>query len=729
MAQTHQGPPESRPLPRGCAGIFVFFMLIAGSLWGAVLGVFVWVLEDAQTTIAALEEFRPKIGSKVYSWDGELLGEFTMKERQIVRLNEMPLYLVKAFVATEDDLFYYHKGVRPDAILNSLYYALRTGRTRGGSTITQQVVRNVEPLAVGLERTLQRKLREAIVAFQVEREFTKDEILELYLNQTFLGISAYGVEAAARQYFGKSCRDLTLGEAATLAGLTRSPNRNDPIHHPQNAQKRREIVLDQMLENGFITPAQRDAALAEDVQASVMTPERQAALREAGKGIWAPNKFKAPYFTEEIRRSVLDEYGKEELFENGMEIRTTVDMRLQRVAEDALTRALTAFDEKKRKYLEARGQLDEFVPVSGALICIDNRPPFAGAVRAMVGGRDFEKEKFNTVTQARRQPGSSIKPFVWAAAIATGSFTPSTIIVDEPFVRLDGAGNRWAPANFGGEYLGPIPLRVALEKSVNIVSVKLVEQLGMPVVRSYLQSCGITTPISDEVGLTIGLGTPDVLVIDHCVAYSCFANGGIRNDPALITEIRNRDGLVRYSYAGHTRRESALDARVAYIVTHMLQGVCTPDPSLRSAQYPHGYYPTGHRAAALKRPCAGKTGTTNSSRNVWFCGFTPDFTCVVWLGYRDNRPLGHGEDYTGGRLACPIWTEFMIAAHEGLPPREFEVPYGVTFYEIDRLTGVLGGKYREAYLTGTAPPAQWQYTPLAEQQDLDQREAQLLGHL
>lgn len=688
-------------------------MLVLGSLWGAAMGVFVWVLEDAKTTITALEGFRPKVGSKVYSWDGEPLGEFSIEKRQLVALNEIPLHVQKAFVATEDDRFFDHKGVRPDAIVSAVVYAVQTGNTRGGSTITQQVVRNVEPLAVGLERSIQRKIREAIVALQVERQFTKDEILELYLNQIFLGISAYGVEAAARQYFGKTCRDLTLGEAAMLAGLARAPNRNQPFHSLSNAAARRNIVLGQMLEKGFISREEYEAAAAEDLAEQIITPERQAELRRAGKGIWAENKFNAPYFVEEVRRFARARYDTQEVFEEGLEIRTTLDMRLQRAAEEALLPALEEFDARKLASLQRQGRESEFAPVSGALVCIDNRPPYQGFIRAMVGGRDFDKEKYNTVTQARRQPGSSVKPFVWAAAIASG-YTPSTIMVDEPFVRLDGAGKPWRPQNFSGTFLGPIPLRQALEQSVNIISVKLVEQLGMPLVRSYLQRCGVNTPIDDVVGLTIGLGTFSVTVLEQAVAYSCFANGGVRYDPVMVTEIRNRDGITLYDYSGYVRREQALDPKVAYVITHLLQGACTPD-------HRRHYYPTGHRTAALGRPRAGKTGTTNSSRDVWFCGFTPNFTTVVWIGYRDNRPLGQGREYTGGALASPVWTRFMAVAEEGLPVRDFDVPYGITFYNIDRLTGVQGGDYQEAYITGFPPPSHGWTQVAAEHDRMDWR--------
>ena len=689
------------PRKRGCAGLFFAAMLLFGAGWGAALGAFVWILEDTKSTIQTLETFRPKIGSKVYSADGELLAEFSIEQRQLVNLSDIPLYVQKAFLATEDDKFYEHKGVRPDAIVNAVVSSLLSGqRMRGGSTITQQVVRNVEPLEIGQERTLKRKLREALIALQVERDFTKDEILELYLNQVFLGVSAHGVEAASQQYFGKHCWELTLGEAALLAGLPRSPNRNEPFHFPENAHQRRNIVLQQMLENQFITQEEHDAAIKESVDDSVITPEERQELAAQGKGIWAPNKFKAPYFVEEIRQYLLSQTDKTEVFQEGLEIHTTLDWRLQQAAEATLFKALDDFDNKKREELKREGHEAEFVPVTGALVCIDNRPGYKGYVRAMVGGRDFEKEKYNTATQARRQPGSSIKPFVWATAIAKeNGMTPSSIVIDEPYLRVDPWGNPWSPKNFGGDYQGPITLRNALAKSINIISVKLVEQFGMPQVRSLLERAGIRTPIENVVGLTIALGSAEVTVLDHCVAYSCFANGGIRYDPVMITRIKNRDGVALSSMMKPAARDEAMKANVAYVLTYLMEGVCR--------------YGTGANTQAKwdkaepERPRAGKTGTSNESRNAWFCGFTADFTCVVWMGYRDNRPLGQGKDFTGGRLANPIWTDFMIAAEEGLPVQDFEVPDDVTFFQVDRSTGVEGGRFREAFINGTAPPTEW----------------------
>lgn len=676
-------------------------MLVLASVWGGALGLFVWVVDDAKTTIAALDDFRPKIGSKVYSADGELLGEFTLEARQLVSLNEIPLNLQRAFLASEDHLFYDHAGVRPLAIASALKDYLRTSDLRGASTITQQTVRNIDRTEVGKEVTLQRKIREAVLALQLEREFTKDEILELYLNQIFLGISANGVESAAQQYFGKHCRDLTLGEAAMIAGLTPAPNDFEPFSYPDQARIRRDIVLNRMLKVGFITQEDYDTARAEDLTAQVVTPKERAAMMARGEGLWRPNQFKAPYFVRDVRLFLLKppapfevDATKDDIFEAGLEIRTTVDMRLQRAAEKALYDALDAFDAKKLDALKRQGKENEFYPVSGAIICIDNgyqNPDHAGYVRALVGGRDFSQDKFNRATQALRQPGSSIKPFVWAAAIDKG-LTPSSIEVDAPYYRPN-----WAPKNFDGKFSGPITLRRALEKSVNIVAIKLVDRVGMSMVRSYYQRAGITTPIDDSVSTTIALGTPVVYPIDQCAAYATFAMGGTYVRPTMITEVIDRDGFKRFDHTKFPKKDQAFRPNLAYVMTHLMHGVTV--------------YGTGTRTKPLGRPCAGKTGTSNDSRDVWFCGYTPQYTCVVWVGYDDNRPLGRGNDYTGGRLACPIWTEFMVAAHEGLPVAEFAPPHGVDMIAVSRESGLRGGSFMEAFITGTEPP---RYVPPPE---------------
>ncbi len=707
--QTDHGPAPSARSLRGCGGLFFLVTLCFAAFWGAGLGVFVYILAGVEDTIDALEDFRPKVGSKLFSADGAELGEFTIETRHLVTLNEMPLHLQKAFIGTEDHTFYEHKGVRPLAFAAAVSDSFRTNRIRGASTITQQIVRNIEMTGVSKEVSVERKLREMLVALQLERRYTKDEILELYLNQIFLGISAHGVESAAQQYYLKSAADLTLDESALLAGLARSPNNNQPFRHPENARIRRDIVLRQMLEHAFITREQFDRAVAKSLD-SVVTPEERKGLTDSKAASWAPNRFKAPYFSEEVRRFISHppppyevDATEKELFEGGLEIYTTLDLRLQGFAEDALLSALDEFDAKKMSALKRNGLEHEFYPVSGALVCLDNRPGYEGYVRALVGGRDFAKMKFNAATQALRQPGSTVKPFVWLAALDNG-MTPSDIVVDEEFVQVDMFGREWKPENFEEEFLGPIPIRKALELSVNIISIKLVDRFGMPLIRSYLRSAGFRQPIGDEVGLTIGLGTSVTTVLDHATCYSTLALGGRHVAPTFVTQIKDRDGIVRYDASTFRELTQVFPEDVSYQITHLLQGVTTPVKSSDLEGRP--YSVTGRRTERLGRPRAGKTGTTNNSRNVWFCGFTPQYTCVVWIGYDDNRPLGKGVSYTGGALASPIWTEFMIQAHEGLPVKEFRVPAGVEFFDIDRGTGLAGGKYREAYIRGTKPPTE-----------------------
>jgi penicillin-binding protein 1A len=689
--------------PRGCGGLFFLLTLGIATFFGAGLGVFIYMLQDAEHAIDTLDDFRPKAGSRVFSSDGTKLGEFATESRQVLSLNEIPLHVQKAFVATEDHTFFEHRGVRPMAYGSVLLGFLKTNHLRGASTITQQVVRNIEGTGVSKDITVERKLREMLVALQLERRFTKDEILEMYLNQIFLGVSAHGVEAAAEQYFLKHVSELTLGEAAMLAGLTRSPNNNQPFRHQENARVRRDIVLAQMLEHGFITKDEHDAAVKEKIDEEVITPEERAALPPEQQAAWAPNKFLAPFFCVDVQHFITDppppnqvsvEPG--ELFESGLEIYTTIDMRLQQAAEEVLLKAMDDFDAKKKEKLEKQGRGNEFEPINGALVCLDNRPGYEGFVRAMVGGRDFYQNQYNWATQARRQPGSGVKPFVWLAALDNG-MTPSSIVVDEPFSVVDALGRPWAPENFEKEYQGAIPIRKALELSVNVVSVKLVQRLGMPLVRSYLQSAGFRQPIADDVGLTLGLGTKETLVIDQATCYQTLALGGLRVSPVMITHIKDRDGIVRYDYRSYQTKTRVFKEDVSYQITHLLQGVCEPMKN-------GSYSPTGRRTERLGRPRAGKTGTTNEARTIWFNGYTPQYTTIVMLGYPDNESIGSGVDTTGGAIASPIWTDFMIRAHEGLPVMDFKVPAGVEFYNINRATGVAGGDYKEAYIRGTRPP-------------------------
>lgn len=700
--------PLQRLQSRGCGPLFFLFMVIIGAAFGVALGLFAYQMEKAKAQIAALDQFRPRIGSKVYADEGAvLLGEYNVENRQLIRLSEMPLILQKAVVAGEDALFYEHKGVRPDAMLSTVLDIARTGRLRGGSTITMQLARNAEEATgISKERTATRKLREMIAALQVEREFTKDEILELYLNQVFFGGSAHGVEAASEQYFGKTCKQLTIAEAATLAGILPSPNAYRPDLHPEAAQVRRNLVLDRMLEHGLISQEEFDEARATAVKDYALTPERRARQQEQGEPSvrsLLPNQFQAPYFVREMKVRGLREklFEDDSLLESGEEIITTLDWRLQKAAETALFAQLEKFDELKLKSLQRAGKEEEFVPVQGALVCMDNRKGYEGYVRALVGGRDWNVEQFNMATQALRQPGSSVKPFVWATALQNGRdkfISPATIRVDGPFSVVGGNGQTWTPKNFSGDYSGPVTLRYALEKSINVVSVKLVQEFGIEEVKKTIRACFPEVNIRNDVGLTIGLGTNEVTVLDQCAAYAVIANGGIYHKPIFIESIKNRDGIERY----HCKIEGTevMKPDVAYVLRHILRGVT------------ESAWGTGGRTSPLKRPRAGKTGTTNDAHDVWFCGFTPEYTCVVWIGYKDNRSLGHGADFTGGRQAVPVWTNFMMAALDGEPVRDFEVPEGaIEWHKVSRQTGRgYAAGFTEAFLKGTYR----EYEPIPE---------------
>ncbi|NUM55131.1 MAG: PBP1A family penicillin-binding protein [Candidatus Hydrogenedentes bacterium] len=691
---------------RGCAPLFFVFITVVGACFGAGLGVFAFQMERAKAQIATLDQFRPRVGSKVYADGGATkLGEYNVENRQLIRLSEMPLILQKAVVAGEDALFYEHKGVRPDAMFNTVLYIAKTGRVRGGSTITMQLVRNAEEATgISKERTATRKLREMIAALQVEREFTKDEILELYLNQVFFGGSAHGVEAAARMYFFKSCKDLTLTEAATLAGILGSPNAFRPDLHPEAAQVRRNLVLDRMIEHGFITREEYDEARARPVTEDALTPAELAEKLETAKNLYVPNEFDAPYFVREMKVRAIREglFDDETLLESGYEINTTLDMRLQRAAEEALFAQLKKFDELKLKSLQRARREDEFVPVQGALVCIDNREGFKGYVRALVGGRDWDVEQYNMATQALRQPGSSVKPFVFATALEFGRdkfISPATIRMDEPFVIRRGA-SVWAPKNFSGDYSGAVTLRYALERSINVVSVKLVQEFGVENVKATIEKCFPEVSVRNDVGLTIGLGTNEVTVLDQCSAYQAIACGGMYTKPIFIESIKDRDGIERYRCEPeHTR---VMSEDVSYVLRHMLVGVAE--------------YGTGARTRELGRPRAGKTGTTNDARDVWFCGFTPEYTCIVWIGYKDNRSLGRGADFTGGRQAVPVWTNFMKAALDGEPVQDFVVPEGkVEWHNVSRQkSGGSQGGFKEAFVKGTYR----EYEPTPESTDI-----------
>ncbi|OGP64096.1 MAG: penicillin-binding protein, partial [Deltaproteobacteria bacterium RBG_13_47_9] len=549
---------------------------------------------------------------------------------EIVSLDRMPTHLVQAFVASEDTRFFQHKGLDYLAILRAFLKNIFSGEiVQGGSTITQQVVKS---LLLSPEKRFSRKAREAILAYRIEKYLSKEEILHLYLNQIYLGHGAYGIAAAAESYFGKSIEELTVAESAMLAGLPQAPSKISPYAHPDQARKRQSYVLHRMVEEGFIS----DKELQEALKASVKIIQRQNPFFE-----------KAPCFVEHVRKYIEEKYGKEALYRGGLQVYTTVELETQRIAQEGLEYGLKEI-EKRQKYSSSGATS----LLEGALISIDLE---SGYVRAMVGGREFKKSQFNRATQARRQTGSAFKPIVYASALDKG-YTPATIIVDSPVIFKWG-DKKWKPKNFEDKFFGPITFRNALAHSVNTVTVKIAQQVGVDYIRDYARHLGIASSLHND--LSMALGSSSVSLYELTKTYAVFANQGKTFRPAFIKKILDRNGnLIEENPPLFYLKESAEDEslispQTAYLMTHLLEGVVQ-----------HG---TGWRAKALGRPAAAKTGTTDQFFDAWFIGYTPEFITGVWVGFDDEKSIGENE--TGSRAASPIWVAFMTRLLKEKPVR------------------------------------------------------------
>jgi penicillin-binding protein 1A len=613
-----------------------------------------------------LKNYKPSTVTKILSEDGEVIGEFSYERREVVSLDRIPNHLIQAFVAGEDARFFQHKGLDYLAILRAFFSNIFSGEiVQGGSTITQQVVKS---LLLSPEKSFARKIREAILANRIERHLTKEEILFLYLNQIYLGHGAYGVAAAAESYFAKTVEDLNLAESAVLAGLPQAPSKYSPFHHPQQAKKRQVYILNRMAEEGFISSSEASKA----AQASYLI-----------RGKDKPTIERALHFVEYIRRYVEEKYGKDALYKDGLQIFSSVDLHFQETAQEAVEAGLKEL-EKREKYRSADMP---WVP-EGALICFDLE---TGYVKAMVGGRDFRKSQFNRVTQARRQTGSAFKPIVYASALDKG-FTPASIIVDSPIV-FEWGDNRWKPKNYEGTFSGPTTLRNALAHSVNIVTVKIAQEVGVEYIRDYAQRLGISSPLHNT--LSMALGSSSVTLYELTKAYSVFANQGNRSKPIFIKKILDRNGNILeenlpHSYFEASEQEEIVTPQTAFIMTYLLEGVVQ-----------HG---TGWRARSLGRPVAAKTGTTDQFMDAWFIGYTPELITGVWVGFDEEKPLGENE--TGARAASPIWVAFMSKVLKDKPKRDFPIPEGIEFIKIDPKTGQLSlGKegILECFREGTEP--------------------------
>lgn len=614
-------------------------VLVAGVLCGATVGAFFALTHDLPQ-IRSLETYRPSSVTRIYSNDNVLLTELFEERRDPVPLEQIPEYLKRALLTMEDRKFYSHIGIDLKGIVRATVRNIIKRRySEGASTLTQQLAKT---LFLTPRKTLTRKIREAILSLQLERRYTKDEILELYLNQVYFGSGAYGVESAARTFFGKPVTDLTLAQCALIAAMPRLPSRYSPIVNKELAIRRRNLVLRQMLAVGIITDAQYRDALAESVDPPPRTD------REA----------KAPYFVQYITGSLVDTLGAALVYKGGLTIRTTLDYRMQKAAELAI--------ENRLNELESRMKQNGYTgPAPQAtLIAIDVA---TGEIRAMVGGRSYTDSPFNRALDALRQPGSAFKPVIYAQALSRG-YTQNMTLLDAPVAfKGAGKGRDWTPRNFSNTYKGEMTLRRALAISGNIPAVRLMDKLGPESVARFAKRLGITSDLSPH--LSLALGTSEVTLLELTAAYAVFPNKGKRISPVAVKSVADHQGRLVFRPAPETG--IALSRTDAAIITDMLQAVVLEG--------------TGKTAQRLNRPVAGKTGTTDNYKDALFVGFSPTLAAGVWVGLDQPASLGRGE--TGARAALPIWIDFMNQALKNSPRRYFDIPDDTVYVWIDPATG------------------------------------------
>lgn len=616
---------QQKPKRRRTSGSSARRRLILGILIFVVVmltGVGCGMLTAGMNTKPDLaKDILPPASSQIYDINGkEIANVHATENRRPVKLEQVPKNLQDAFVAVEDNRFYDHFGIDPRGIIRAIWNNLSDGEvSEGGSTITQQLAKNAY---LTQERTLSRKVQEAFLALQLERQYTKQEILELYLNQIYFGQGAYGVQAAAKTYFGKDVEDLDLGECAMLAGIPKSPNYYSPFNDLQATMERRETVLDQMVNYGYISEA-------------VAASTKQEPLKLV-KSTQVADTQEASYFIDYVTQQLVDKYGADAVYKDGLKIYTTIDMDMQRAAEKAME-MLPNYE------TDANGIMQP----QGALVAID---PHNGYVKAMVGGRGTDQ--FNRATMAERQPGSSFKPFVFAAALEN-NFTPSTTVNDGPIKVGD-----WEPANYDRTFRGSVSLREIARNSLNVPTIKIAQKIGIDKPLYYAQEMGISTLVLDgaqndrNLAAAIGGLTRGVTPLELTSAYGTFANNGVHVEPVVIVKILDRNGKVIEEAS--PAQKTVISETSAAELTSMLK------TALENG--------TGARAR-LGRPAAGKTGTTDDSHDAWFVGYTPDLVTGVWVGSDDNSSLG---GMTGGQLPAEIWHSFMVSALQSIPAKDFD---------------------------------------------------------
>ncbi|MEW5950769.1 MAG: PBP1A family penicillin-binding protein [Elusimicrobiota bacterium] len=668
---------------------FVFIILLAGIIFSSLY--IKKVISDIPS-IDKLDEYVPSLTTHIYDINGEVIADYSVEKRAMLTLDRIPVELQNALIAMEDRDFFNHWGISPKGILRALLRDLmHTKVAQGGSTITQQLSKLI---FLKPERTIARKIKEIALSLQIERNFSKQEILQMYFNQIYLGSGVYGVQSASRIYFGKDVSALTLGECALLIGIIPSPERFSPFNNPQAAEKRKRLVLKSMFDEKYITKEEMEKALSEPLP----TSRSNLAL-----GI-------APYFSEYIRQQLEPKYGVDMFWKGGLKVYTTLDLNMQKSAEEIMEKYLARYDEENKQNISSESISS--TTLQGAFAAMEVK---TGAIKVMIGGRDFKKSQFNRATQARRQAGSTFKPFVWMASLMNG-YTPATLIYDNPMAfyfdskdwRLfedatdqymiskavePFAGNPdfkiWVPNNFDGKFLGTITLRKALEKSRNLASIYLVTKIGATTVAETAYRAGIKSKL--EAVPSIGLGTSLVTPMEMLGAFSTFANSGVHVEPFAVIRVEDSNGKILEQYA--PKENDVFSPQYSYLLINMMKGVVQRG--------------TGKAASRLKRPIAGKTGTSQDSKDTWFIGMTPDISAVAWMGYDDFLTIPM-KDWTGGGTVVPWWTDIMEQILKNEPVRDFTVPEGIVFVNTDQESGKIAlpgckEKVMEAFVSGTEP--------------------------
>ena len=621
--------------------LFALLVFVAGGACGGALGAFLALTRDLPS-IRELENFRPSAATRLLSTEGKVIGEFFVEKRLPITLAEIPPYLKQAVIAVEDQNFYKHAGIDWQGIMRAGVKDLVAGRiVEGGSTITQQLAKL---LFLDSERTMRRKLKEVLLALQIERRYRKEEILTLYLNQIYLGSGTYGVEAAANLYFGKHVWELDLSECALIAGLSRAPSLYSPLVNPDKALARRALVLKRLRETDGITEDQYRLALEKPLR---LAPP-------AGSGA------STLYFADYLRPQLEEVLGANLLYRGGLTVQTTLRDSWQRIAEQALANGLTSLEQRHR------GKEVGNERPQGGVVLLDVA---TGLIRAMVGGRDYARSQFNRTFQAERQPGSAFKPIIYAYALERG-YSPSDRIYDGPVSYPQADGTRWEPRNYSGRFEGEMTLRHALEVSQNIIAIKLLERLGPNPVVEFAHRLGITSRLQPN--LSLALGTSEVNLLELVSAYQVFAHSGIWVEPSGIVDVLDANG--RSVWRPTPGSSLVCSEQTASMVTDILTGVIQRG--------------TGRAANRLPWPLAGKTGTTENFRDAWFVGYSPTVVSGVWVGYDNGQELGPRE--TGAQAALPIWIEVMEKVLPETPQGAFEKPARPAAGRID--SGQGGGR-------------------------------------